>query len=230
MKKMHILVIFVMLFFLFACDTRSLNDVEYEISSVEFGTENHQILIQVVDKSDLVNHDTVLALKIYTSSALIESSLLYTIDTFTLTGNTLTFVVLFEEQVNYLEDLYICISESKDEHPKTSLHKINLYELANTSSSEFAAHIKNVIDGLTISSLNVLVNFSNYTITNCEYSISCDITTDYNKVTITIHLGHVVIGNNFKVNVNGIASSFTYDSTEKTISIIMDDPNWTQPY
>jgi hypothetical protein len=230
MKKMHILVIFLIVFFLFACDNHSVTEDSFKIDSVEFGTENHQLLIKVFDNDKSIDSNSTVFLNIYSSPDLLDSALLYSLDNFTVSNHILTFTLLVNEQSNYLDDLYITIAKSLNDKPKSLLHTINLYELATTSSSEFATHIKNMVDGLTISSLTVLVNFTNYTITSCEHSISCDIATDYNKVTITIQLRQVIIDSNLIIWVNDNMASFTYNHNQKIITIIMDDPNWTLPY
>ncbi|MFA7417900.1 MAG: hypothetical protein WCZ19_05090 [Acholeplasma sp.] len=119
----------------------------------------------------------------------------------------------------------------------SNISNFTLYELALDTTGDFAEEIIEAVeyqepDETVISHVSILVNTSDYVVTNKPQMVVVNVTTNYLIVTVEVILDDTLSWSNqvtFKFN-NQVIQSSEYTINGQTITYQFDDPNWSGIY
>lgn len=241
MKKIVILLIFVITFSLSGCK-KTQEDLPLALSL-------EHIILNETEKGFEVTVNS--NLKTYKNQAITDIGVIYGLD---IEGTELTkenalahgetslnesgkYIFIFGsiDQEDYAKSLiaraYIIYGENAHEL-STNTKTFTLYNLAKSDPSSFGKWIVAFVEDKIVSTVSLTVDTKKYTATTNDLGYTVALYTDYNIIRLTVTLdSSYLFDDSVILIVNDQSVSPTkWIKHETTIIYVFDDPNWTGPY
>ncbi|MDD4211930.1 MAG: hypothetical protein PHY42_00820 [Bacilli bacterium] len=240
MKKVSILLLLITMFLFSGCKGTPLTSLEVSFESIRLINEGLEVTLK--PNSEILKQDKLHKIGIAIgcskdSSLSIEEAInVITID-FEKETDQEDYIFLFENidesfyNVSLTIQPYLVLNNEEIEYLANHSTCI-LYQLAKQEEHTYSEWVVSVVEEKVISEIRLTADYQNYTVQSLSEGYQAILETDYNYITITITiLDDYLLRTTFQLIINDtVLVPKNIQPDYRTITYMIDDPNWTQPY